>query len=209
MIMNFWDNLFKDGAIWGNQPSDSAIWTSNYFKSFGIKNVLIPGFGYGRNAIPFINNGIDVTGIEISNEAIITAKNNGVNSKIYLGSVLDMPFSESLYNGIYSYSLFHLFNFEKRSRIMKSLYNQLSPDGLMVTVTISTKSSLYGEGTKIGHNRFVHENGNKVYFSDEQSIKQEFMNYGLIEYSLISEPIKFMSNQSPIICYQVICRKSY
>ena len=34
-----------------------------------VKDILIPGVGYGRNAKVFIDNGINVTGIEISKTA--------------------------------------------------------------------------------------------------------------------------------------------
>lgn len=57
------------------------------------KKILIPGFGYGRNAKTFIDNGCDVTGIEISKTAIDLAKEHlKGNYKLYHGSVADMPF---------------------------------------------------------------------------------------------------------------------
>jgi len=59
------------------------------------KNILIPGFGYGRNAQVFRANGMAVTGIEISGSAIeIARKHYGNNMTIYQGSVTDMPFDE-------------------------------------------------------------------------------------------------------------------
>lgn len=39
-----------------------------------VKNILIPGIGYGRNAQVFRENGMSVTGIEISQTAIDLAK---------------------------------------------------------------------------------------------------------------------------------------
>jgi len=55
----------------------------------GIGRLMIPGIGYGRNAKVFIDNGINVTGIEISKTAIDLARQNGLDSSIYHGSVTD------------------------------------------------------------------------------------------------------------------------
>lgn len=63
-----------------------------------MNKVLIPGFGYGRNAAPFLYNGFDVTGIEISETATELAKKHlGNNLKVYHGSVCDMPFNQEVY----------------------------------------------------------------------------------------------------------------
>jgi len=48
---------------------------------------LIPGIGYGRNAKFFIDNGINITGIEISKTAIDLARQNGLNISIFHGNV--------------------------------------------------------------------------------------------------------------------------
>ena len=51
MIPEYWESRFKDeGAMWKFEPSDSALITLDLFKSNRINKVLIPGFGYGRNA---------------------------------------------------------------------------------------------------------------------------------------------------------------
>lgn len=66
----------------------------------------MPGFGYGRNAKMFYDKGIKVTGIEISETAIARARKHfGNDTTIYHGSVSDMPFSETLYQGIYCFTV--------------------------------------------------------------------------------------------------------
>jgi SAM-dependent methyltransferase len=56
----------------------------NYLKKYGLNKILIAGFGYGRNAKVFTDNGIKVTGIEISETAIDLAKKHyGDNIKVY------------------------------------------------------------------------------------------------------------------------------
>lgn len=75
-MTEFWEEAFKDKQeMWGLKPAKSTVLTKDFFAEHKIKNVLIPGIGYGRNAQIFIDNGITVTGIEISQTAIDLAKN--------------------------------------------------------------------------------------------------------------------------------------
>jgi len=205
--MNFWDNLFKDGAIWDMNPTDSAIWCAQYFKDENISNVLIPGIGYGRNAVPFLDKEIHVTGIEISQNAIETANNEGLTIPIHHGSVLEMPLDNNVYNGIYCYSVLHLLNKHERKQFLTSCYNQLNDNGIMVFVVVSTDSSLFKQGRLISNNRRKLVIGQTVYFYNKHSIEKEFGNYGLIGYTEYDEPIKHMPNEDPLRCFKIVCRK--
>ena len=108
-MFEYWEARYKnEGTMWQFKPSDSAIYTAELFKSKKINQILIPGIGYGRNAFVFAKNGINVTGIEISKSAIDLAKANGLKSTIHCGSVLEMPYDNNIFDGIYCYALIHL-----------------------------------------------------------------------------------------------------
>ena len=63
-MTEFWEEAFKDKQeMWGLEPAKSALLTVDFFIANNVKNILIPGIGYGRNAGIFINSGIEVTGI--------------------------------------------------------------------------------------------------------------------------------------------------
>lgn len=67
----FWESAFNEkGEMWGFEPANSAIVTKDFFLEKSVKNILIPGIGYGRNAKVFCDAGMKVTGIEISQTAI-------------------------------------------------------------------------------------------------------------------------------------------
>ena len=88
--------------------------TKDFFLEKKVKDIFIPGIGYGRNAKVFIDNGINVTGIEISKTAINLARQNN----IYHGSVTEMPFDNKLYDGIFCYALIHLLNSNERKKFI-------------------------------------------------------------------------------------------
>jgi 2-polyprenyl-3-methyl-5-hydroxy-6-metoxy-1,4-benzoquinol methylase len=205
--MGYWETLYKGGTIWKFEPSDSAILVAKLFHTISVKNILIPGIGYGRNAKPFVDKGINVIGIEISKPAIKLARDNSFTFPIHHGSVLDMPFNNDKYDGIFCYSLLHLFNKQERFKLIKSCYNQLTIGGYMFFVIVSTKDKSFETGKKISTKRFKIENGLKVFFYDTTSIEKEFKHFGLIEYKELTEPIKHMPNEQPLKCFIVKCRK--
>lgn len=188
-MAEFWEEAFKDKhEMWGLEPTQSALLTAAMFAENDIKNVLIPGIGYGRNAKAFLDKGMEVTGIEISETAIALAeKHYGSIISIYHGSVMDMPFDNNRYEGIFSHALIHLLDENDRSKFIKNCYHQLSANGYMVFTAISKKAKTYGQGTCISKDRYEQFGGVKIFFYDEASIQKEFGNFGLVEIAEVAE----------------------
>lgn len=208
IISDYWEILFeKEGNAWGWQPSQSSELVSSDFKSNAVSDILITGIGYGRNAVPFLKRGIKVTGIEISSSAIKIAKDKQLNINFHRGSVLDMPFDDKLYQGLFSYSLLHLFNNKERNKILQLSYDALLPSGIMYFVVVSTTTEMYGEGEKLSNDYFKLNNGLKVFFYNSKSIEKEFSDFGLVDYWLIDEPITHIQNVKPLKCYMIKCIK--
>lgn len=196
----FWETAFGEKQeMWGLEPALSAVLTKDFFLQHAVKNMLIPGIGYGRNAQIFRDHGIAVTGIEISNTAIELAKKHfGEDMRIYHGSVTDMPFDQNTYDGIFCYALIHLLDSNERKKLISDCYNQLSENGYMVFTVISKTANTYGKGKLISTDRYELFEGAQIYFYDQESIKAEFGGYGLFEITEIEE------NQS---FYLIKCKK--
>ena len=208
-MTEFWESSFRDKQeMWGLKPADSAISTLELFKKYGLNKILIPGFGYGRNARIFTDHGFKVTGIEISETAIDLAKKHyGDSIKVYHGSVSSMPFDQELYDGIFCYALIHLLSAKERIKLINDCYNQLRPNGYMVFVAISKMDARYGDGKKTSKDTFETKHGVTLFFYDSDSVKAEFGNYGLIETKEINEPAKNRGNKPSQKFCQIICRK--
>ncbi|KUO78787.1 MAG: methyltransferase [Desulfosporosinus sp. BRH_c37] len=193
--------------MWGFEPSDSAILTKDFFLEKEVKDLLIPGIGYGRNAKVFMDNGIKVTGIEISETAIDLARQSGLDISIYHGSVTDMPFDNKFYDGIFCYALIHLLNNRERKKFIQDCYSQLKPNEYMIFTTVSKKAPMFGKGNQLSKDRFETMKGVKIFFYDSDSVKREFGNYGLVDISEIDEPNKNMENKPPVNFIIVKCKK--
>lgn len=199
-MTEFWEaNFIEKQEMWGFEPAESALLTKNLFVSKAVKNVLIPGIGYGRNAKIFEEIGMAVTGIEISETAIEMAKKHNKNPmKIYHGSVTEMPFDTLHYDGIFCYALIHLLNSRERKKLIHDCWNQLSDNGCMVFSVISKEAHTYGTGKLISKDRFELFGGVKLFFYDRESIQAEFKNAGLSEVIEIIENYPF---------FLIICTK--
>lgn len=197
----FWESSFiEKQEMWGFEPSKSTVLTKDFFIQKSVKNILIPGIGYGRNAQIFRDNGIIVTGIEISKTAIEMArKHYGTDLTIYHGSVTDMPFDNCQYDGVFCYALIHLLDSSEREKLINDCYNQLTDNGYMVFVAISKAAYTYGKGRFVSKDRYEIFDGVKMYFYDKESIHAEFDRAGLFEITEVNESFPF---------FLIKCRKT-
>lgn len=208
-MTEFWEANFRDKReMWGWDAADSAIETIELFKKSELNKILIPGFGYGRNARIFADNGFRVTGIEISETAIDIAKRQfGDSIKVHHGSVGSMPFDKEVYDGIFCYALIHLLSVKERVKLIEDCYNQLRPEGYMVFVSISKLDFRYGQGKEISKDTFETWPGITLFFYDMDSIKSDFGNYGLTEAKVIYEPKISLGDKPSQRFWYIICEK--
>jgi len=192
-MTEFWEEAFKDKQeMWGLNPAKSTVITKDFFVEQKVKRVLIPGIGYGRNAQIFRDNGMTVTGIEISETAIELGKKHfGNEMKIYHGSVTEMPFDNNLYDGIFCYGLIYLLDKSERTKLIQDCYNQLTENGFMVFTAITKQAVTYGQGTTIDKDRFEMFGGVKIFFYDRETIEKEFGQFGLFEITEVTENYPF------------------
>jgi 2-polyprenyl-3-methyl-5-hydroxy-6-metoxy-1,4-benzoquinol methylase len=192
-MTEFWEETFKKNhEMWGFEPSQSTVLTCDFFVEHNVKNVLIPGIGYGRNAQIFIEKGMRVTGIEISQTAIDLAyKHFGNDLTIYHGSVTEMPFDKKRYDGIYSYALIHFLDKNERKKLIRGCFNQLSDNGYMFFATITKEAQIYGRGTRVDKDTFKIFGGLKMFFYDIETIQEEFGKSGLFEIIVVPDIYPF------------------
>ncbi len=209
-MRSFWSKAFKGHqTMWGFEPSRSAILAKDLLLAEGVKEVLIPGIGYGRNARVFLDDGISVTGIEIAQEAIdIARKHYGTELNIFQGSVTDMPFDQHLYQAIFCYGLVYLLNMEQRRKLIADCYRQLLLGGWMIFSVVSKKSPNYGKGKPLAKDTFeINKDGGQIFFYDKDSAQLEFGAYGIKDCFEIEEQVHPGTGTASFIFLQVVCRK--
>ncbi|NWA24979.1 class I SAM-dependent methyltransferase [Pseudomonas gingeri] len=205
-MTEFWESAFTENQLmWGFEPTLSALFANDYFVKRGVKDVLIPGIGYGRNAKVFLAHGMSVTGIEISDTAIALARSQlDLQIPIHHGSVSDMPYDTRQYDGIFCYGLIYLLDADGRAKLVQDCYRQLAPGGQMIFTVISKQAPMYGQGTRLGNDWYERMPGLKMFFYDADSVQREFGAYGLVEFSELDEPTPG-GGSFPFI--NVVCKK--
>ena len=206
-MTEFWENAFTKMQLgWGLEPTASALLACDFFARMGVKDVLIPGIGYGRNARPFLSRGMSVTGIEISETAIALARERlGLEIPIFHGSVTDMPFDQQQYDGIFCHGLIYLLDPNGREKLLRDCYRQLTPGGHMIFTLISKKAPMYGQGPRLGEDWYERLPNLPMYFYDADSVKRELGPHGLVEHSEIVEQ---SGSDVPLPFIYVVCRKA-
>lgn len=190
-MTEIWEETFASHQLmWGRAPTLSAQMAAAQFAERGARAVLIPGVGYGRNAVPFIERGMAVTGIEISETAIALAREKlGLTLPIHHGSVTEMPFDERTYDGIFCYGLIYLLSPAEQAKLIADCYAQLAPGGQMVFTLISKTAPMYGQGERLGKDWYAVRPGMTMSFYDAASAREAFAPYGTVELSEVDEPV--------------------
>jgi SAM-dependent methyltransferase len=189
-MAEIWETAFQEKqTMWGREPTRSALLARDLFAQEDVKEVLIPGIGYGRNALAFLDKGMSVTGIEISATAIGLARAQlGLDIPIYHGSVTDMPYDQRIYDGIFGHGMLYLLDAGGREKFLRDCSRQLAPGGPMIFSLIAKTAPMYGRGPRLGEDWYEILPGMRMFFYDEESIRREFAPHGEVEISTIDEP---------------------
>jgi len=185
----FWEERFcEEGKIWGDTPSRTAEMAIMLFKNAGVHELLVPGSGYGRNAEAFARAGFTVTGIEISKTALAIARNSSFPIRYHRGSVLDMPFDDSMYDGIYCFNVLHLFLKKDRLAFLKRCREQVKSGGVMFFAVFSDLEPSFGTGRMVEENTFESKPGREVHYYSNDDLISEFSGMEIIKTGIIEDP---------------------
>jgi SAM-dependent methyltransferase len=185
---SFWEERFREeGRIWGDTPSRTAAYAIKLFKKAGVREVLIPGSGYGRNAGAFARAGFEVTGIEISDTALTLARQGSLKVRYHHGSVLDMPFDDSMYDGIYCFNVLHLFRKNERAIFLQRCREQLKDGGVMFFVVFSDGEPSYGTGRMVEENTFESKPGREVHYYSMEDLVSEFRGLAILKNGMMED----------------------
>jgi SAM-dependent methyltransferase len=190
-MTEIWESMFAARQVmWGDGPTRSALLARDHFVALGAREILIPGVGYGRNARPFVESGMSVTGIEVSATAIALARQElGLEFPIHHGSVEGMPFDDREYDGVFCYGLAYLLDAAARAKFIGDCFRQLRGGGSMIFTVISKSAPMYGQGPKLGEDWYERAPGLPMFFYDKASVAREFGAYGITGVSEIDEPV--------------------
>jgi SAM-dependent methyltransferase len=185
----FWDTRFqKEGFVWGENPSKTAFYALGIFKKAGVKTILVPGSGYGRNSKLFSSNGFWVTGVEISPAAVKMAEKYDSATKFCEASVLDMACATGKFDAIYCFNVLHLFYAPERKRFIEECAGKLADKGIAFFVVFSEKERGFGQGKEAEINTYEARPGRPTHFFDDADLRAHFSDFDVIESAIMEDP---------------------
>lgn len=187
-MRSYWNRRFaNEGRIWGNSPSRTAVQAMKLFRKEGVQKLLIPGSGYGRHPDFFAAEGITVHGIEVSDVAVglSACPNSGVH--YFLGSVLDMPFSDDLYDAVYCFNLLHFFYAGDRKAVIDHCAAQLQPGGILFFTVFSEREKSCGKGRKVEENTYESKPGRPTHYFTHEDLLDHFSAFDVLATDLTED----------------------
>ena len=177
--------------IWGSEPSPTALKARDLFRKQGVKSVLVPGSGYGRNTKVFSIE-FETYGVEITPAALEIAVKWDSKSHFERGSALDHRLKTQV-DAIYCYDLIHLFMKEDRRRLVANCLQQLRPGGLLYFTCFSDEDPNNGRGRLIEPGTYEYKEGKYAHFFSENEISTHFTGTEILETGTYLENL-----QSPV-----------
>lgn len=188
-MRTFWDNRFqREGFVWGEKPSKTAFYALDIFRRNGVKSILVPGSGYGRNTKLFTDADFEVTGVEISATACKMAEKYDPSTKLYESSALDMSCAPGKYDAIYCFNVLHLFYANERKLFVEESARRLKDNGLAFFVVFSEKERGFGQGKEAEKNTYEARPGRPTHFFDDADLRGHFKGFEIIESALMEDP---------------------
>jgi len=185
----YWETRFtKEGKIWGNSPSRTATYALELFRKYGVKKILVPGAGYGRNTKLFSSTGFNVVGVEVSEIALDLAKKYDPETTFLHGSYLDIVPGDEPYDAIYCFNLLHLFRENERKLLISKSSSELKEDGLVFFIVFSEEEVSFGNGREVEKNTFESKPGRPVHYFAEEDLPEHFQDFSIIENGIMEDP---------------------
>lgn len=195
-MSSYWENRFtREGMIWGENPSNTVYHAIQIFNNNNVKQVLVPGSGYGRNT-KALSSFFSVDGIEISQSAIDLAIQWDSKSTFIQGSVLDdAPIPNKKYDAIFCFDVLHLFLEQDRGKLIQNCHNHLSTSGIMYFTCFSNEDQHNGTGNKIEEGTYEYVAGKYAHFFNEGDLLSHFSQFKVIELGTTTEVLNYNDEQ--------------
>lgn len=187
-----WSEFYSDSEMcrlkW---PSEMMVITmmgsieSFSFNWQGDEKVLDVGCGSGNNLIPFLDQGLECHGVEISKEILDVAKtylnSRGYNTELRIGDNKNIPYDDEYFDVVTSVNVLH---YEQSAKdIMEALKEYarvLRPGGILYLSTTGPNHAVY-QAAKVLDNhcyQFLYDDfrkGETFFYFDNEKYLQYFL----------------------------------
>lgn len=193
---SYWNKRFtQSGMIWGTEPSATVFHAIKLFKANGVQRVLVPGAGYGRNS-KALSAYFQVTGIELSAEAIQLARQWDPAGEYIHGSVLEPARASQQFDAIYCYDVLHLFLEPERQEFVSRCVDYARDGGMLYFTCFSDEDKHYGVGRQLEKNTYEYTDGKYAHFFSEKDLEEHFAGLHILDTGTSHETLTYQGNRT-------------
>jgi SAM-dependent methyltransferase len=209
MSREYWNSRYEDeGRVWGDIPSKTAERAREVFRQNGVRTILLPGSGYGRNSKLFSGSRFEVTGVEVSDIACRLAHEYDPATVFFEASVLDMSFLVGTFNAVYCFNVLHLFREADRKHFLEQCAGKLDPGGLAFFAVFSEQAQTFGKGAQIEPNTFESKPGRPVHYFSDPDLRAHFSDFDVLESGLMEDEENHGEGPHTHVLRYILARKS-
>lgn len=184
MIMNkelssYWNNKFKEAKGKYRQPSEFGVKAAKIMKKAGVLSLLELGFGSGRDAFYFDEQGGALTAVDISDE-MVKHLSEKTKAQVINSDIKDIDFPNESFDAVYARLSLHYFSDEDTNIIFDKIFEMLKPKGLLFVQCKSINDWEYGKGEKIDQDTFKH--GHIRHFFSEDYMRNKVHKFNIDEF---------------------------
>ncbi len=175
--VDYWNSYYAKKLTEVQSPSDFVRTVISYLEPG--KSLIDLGCGNGRDSIYFLNHHLNVTGIDVSEEAISQLNQLKLENGNFVCD--DFVSSKALYqvqyDYIYSRWTMHAISEQQEDELLGNARDALKEGGLFLIEARSVRDSLYGKGTCVGKHAFIY-NSHFRRFMEKEVFARKLENHG-------------------------------
>ena len=172
----FWDGRYAQGLVYGTEPTSVARRLMEVFRAHGVRTVLEAGCGSGRDALFYAREGFEVTGTEISENALRWARDRaeteGLRLSLRRDDLAETGLPPEAFDASVAIHLIHLHPAPVRQTLVNQLWRLTRDGGLIAMANYSVNEAGYAtwEPALEPHTR-RNPRGKLIHFFEEAELR--------------------------------------
>lgn len=153
----YWNQYYKN-RVCSEEPSPFAQYVSTLVEP-GRRMVEL-GCGNGRDAVFFAGQGLQITALDMSQEAIAQLRRRNIaNAEFLCGDFVNSHVHQpDSYDYAYSRFTIHSINRNQEQVLLNNLFRGLHPNGKLFIEVRGVKDPLFGKGRQVERNAYFYDN---------------------------------------------------
>ena len=179
--IDYWNGFYKNNFNEIIEPSSFAKYIMSYIEPN--KTLLDLGCGNGRDSKFFINNKLNVVGVDTSDYAINKLNNEIIDrNSIFICDdfVTCRNIFQQQYDYIYSRFTLHTISEKQETELLLNIKESIKNNGYFFIEARTINDEIYGKGQRIGENEYIYNNHYRR-FIDVDKFKEKLRNIGGFE----------------------------